>query len=351
MEREQFFRWLPPFLNSRDREGLQVFLRTPHWYCNFNHTKEFGFLHRLLLLSDFGNVTAPGPFSFSVGSSFAQVRIDNQGKSSAIWSFPEAGLSVISSTNGGSLSFKLTRNDSIYEVSATFGADREFSCRVGKGALCSILQLSEEFISTTMHFKHGPVTAALSYVVDKDDWVTPPIDFFTQYWSRNITANLTLSYYDKWYQSSAVCWQNGHVFIGCCNHAPQFMPTGLQDLSFGTQFNFTRAVTIAFGCCQGNAMLLWRKQLFDHCHFQARGHFLREDDTLRSRFFLSLEYDGSETKIKKKDEPVEPLRNLILRNISQKLPRWLFELDIPKRIMQGWGSGRAQGNSPAWTGL
>jgi hypothetical protein len=92
MEREAFFRWLPPLLNSGHTEGLQVFLRTPSWYCNFNHTKEFGFLHRLGFRSHYGNITAPGPFTFSVGSSFARVRIDNESKSSAIWTFPDPGL-------------------------------------------------------------------------------------------------------------------------------------------------------------------------------------------------------------------------------------------------------------------
>jgi hypothetical protein len=163
---------------------------------------------------------------------------------------------------------KFAWDNSFYQATVTLGADPEFVCIVGNRMFRSMVQVSEEFISTSTQITYGPVTTALGYVVDRDEWATPPIHVISHFSHGNIIANATLSYFDKWYQSTAVCWHRGHVAVGWRTHASPFMPRGLKDVSFGTQFNFTRTVTMAIGCCRGNVMFQCRKKLFDQCYVQ-----------------------------------------------------------------------------------
>jgi hypothetical protein len=250
MEGHALYRWSPRFLDPPVKDGILMNLSLRQWSCTFHHTKKYGFHHKVSFDSILGRFNVPGPFSFSLGSSYVQCRIDNRGQSSAIWSCPDQEWTATTSTDGVSFSLKINEwQNCFYRASVRFGADPEFSCLVGSSAFRSLIQLTNEFTSTAMQLTFGGLTTAIGFVVDEMTFVTPPFHGLIHYSGKNYTANLTMSFFDKWYQRSAFAWQRGHFKVGFRNRADRFVPKSLKDLSCGIQFNLTESITLAVGYC------------------------------------------------------------------------------------------------------
>jgi hypothetical protein len=297
MEGHTFYRWSPRFLDPPVKDGILMNLSVRQWSCTFHHTKKYGFHHKVSFDSILGRFSVPGPFSFSVGSSYVQCRIDNRGQSSAIWSCPDQAWTATTSTDGVSFSLKITEwQDCFYRASVRFGADPEFACLVGNSSFRSLVQLTNEFTSTAMQLTFGGFTTAVGFVVDGMTFVTPPVHGLIHYAGKNCTANLTMSYFDKWYQRSAFAWQRGHFRVGFRNRADRFVPKSLKDLSCGIQFNLTESVTLAVGYCRGRAPCQVRKSLFGRCHLLAGSYFVGEKGKITRKFFLVFDYSGKQDK-------------------------------------------------------
>jgi hypothetical protein len=293
MEAHKFYRWSPRFLYPPVKDGILMKVSARQWSCTFHHTKKYGFHHNLSFDCIFGRFVAPGPFSFSMGSAYVQCRIDSRGRSSAIWSVPESHYSAVTSTDGATFSLNIEWKKCFYRADARLGTEPEFSCVVGNSAFVSMIQLSNEFTSTAMQLTHGPFTTAIGYVVDRMEFMTPPIHCLLHYSGKSITANLTMSYFDKWYQRSAFAWQRGHFKVGFRNRADRFFIKSLKDFSYGVQFNLTEALQLSFGYCRGKALVQWRKQVRDRCYVQGGGYLVKEKNKVTPKLFLLIDYQGS----------------------------------------------------------
>jgi hypothetical protein len=289
MDGHPYFRWSPAFLHPPVKEGILMNVYAPLWSCTFNHTMKHGFSHNLTADTIFGRIQCPGPYSFSFGSPHVKMRVDHWGKSSAMWSLPDYPYSAVTSTDGISLSLQHKWPKCFYRATVTLGHEPEFQCTAGNSVFRSMIQLSSEFTSTEMQCTFGPFTTSLSYVLDKFDYAAPPIHFLIHFASPAMAANLTLSYFDRWYQRSAVGFQVGNVKFGLRNRADSGLPTKLTDFSIGAQLKMDERQMVAIGYCYGKVMVHARFHIDSHCRFQAGSYLAIEKKQLVPTFFFVFE--------------------------------------------------------------